>query len=169
MSRFTARGTAPPVIQTTPPPTPPATQEPAPTPDADAAPIVPAALSRPPAGPETPREKQPADAAFFRDDGLLDARLKLHARLIDEIDLSKLDKLDEKEMRRQVRKLVGDFAREERLPLNGAELEMLGANVFDEMVGLGPIEPLLQDDSIADILINGPFQRLSSSATASSS
>ena len=160
MNRFTAR-TAPPVIQTTPPPEP-SPQAPAPepalAPDADAASIVPAALSRPPAEPAEPREKQPADAAFFRDDGLLDARLKLHARLIDEIDLSKLDKLDEKEMRRQVRKLVGDFAREERLPLNGAELEQLGANVFDEMVGLGPIEPLLQDNSIADILINGPFK-----------
>ena len=66
------------------------------------------------------------------------------ARLIDEIDLSKLDKLDEPEMRRQVRRLVAEFAREERLPLNGAELDELGASVFDEMVGLGPIEPLLQ-------------------------
>jgi len=115
---------------------------------------APAEPSLPP--PPAPRET-PVDAAFFRDDGLLDARIKLHGRLIDEIDLSKLDKLDEGEMRRQVRKLVGDFAREERLPLNGAELEQLGASVFDEMVGLGPIEPLLQDDTIADILINGPY------------
>ena len=88
----------------------------------------------------------------------MDARLKLHARLIDEIDLSKLDKLDDKEMRRQVRTLVADFAREERLPLNSVEIEQLGISVFDEMVGLGPIEPLLQDDTIADILINGPFK-----------
>src|SRR5579862_9009016 len=99
-----------------------------------------------------------ADDANLQSDNMLDVRLKLHARLIDEIDLSKLDKLDEAEMRRQVRKLVGDFAKEERLPLNTAELEELGASVFDEMVGLGPIEPLLQDDSIADILINGPFK-----------
>ena len=98
------------------------------------------------------------EAIYFRDDGLLDARLRLHARLIDEIDLSKLDKLDDKEMRRQVRKFVADFAREERLPLNSAEIEQMGVSVFDEMVGLGPIEPLLQDDSIADILINGPFK-----------
>ena len=91
-------------------------------------------------------------------DGMLDMRLRLHARLIDEIDLSKLDKLDESEMRKQVRRLVGDFARTERLALNAGELDELGASVFDEMVGLGPIEPLLKDDSIADILINGPFQ-----------
>jgi len=91
-------------------------------------------------------------------DDLLDMRLRLHARLIEEIDLSKLGELDESEMRRQVRKLVGDFARDSRLALNAAELDQLGAEVFDEMVGLGPIEPLLKDESINDILINGPFQ-----------
>src|SRR5580700_2015624 len=56
-------------------------------------------------------------------DSELDMRLKLHSKLIEEIDLSKLDKLDEAEMRRQVRRLVGDFARTERLALNGAELD----------------------------------------------
>jgi pilus assembly protein CpaF len=55
-------------------------------------------------------------------------------------------------------RLVADFARGERMALNSAELEALGASIYDEMVGLGPIEPLLKDDSINDILINGPFQ-----------
>jgi pilus assembly protein CpaF len=140
MSRFSGRSTR------TPPPAA-AIPSPAAAPQPAAAPGL-AALAKDPA----------PEKAFFRDDGLLDARLKLHARLIDEIDLSKLDKLDDKEMRRQVRNLVADFAREERLPLNAAEIEQLGAQVFDEMVGLGPIEPLLQDDTIADILINGPFK-----------
>ncbi|MFZ5671132.1 MAG: CpaF family protein [Pseudomonadota bacterium] len=97
-------------------------------------------------------------AAASVDDDLLDMRLRLHARLIEEIDLSKLGELDEGEMRRQVRRLVGDFARDGRLALNKDELDQLGAEVFDEMVGLGPIEPLLKDESINDILINGPFQ-----------
>jgi pilus assembly protein CpaF len=91
-------------------------------------------------------------------DPMLDMRLRLHARMIDELDLSKLDSLDEAQMRKQVRKLVGDFVREERMALNGAEIDQLGDQVYDEMVGLGPIEPLLKDDTIADILINGPFQ-----------
>ena len=97
----------------------------------------------------------PAPAAT---DHLLDIKLKLHARLIDELDLSKLENLSEGELRRQVMALVADFARAERLVLNTTELEELGASVHDEMVGLGPIEPLLKDDSINDILINGPFQ-----------
>jgi pilus assembly protein CpaF len=139
MGRFTARGQTPPAAPATPSLAPRAEQPPGPVLQALA--------------------KQPTqEAIYFRDDGLLDARLRLHARLIDEIDLSKLDKLDDTEMRRQVRKFVADFAREERLPLNSAEIEQMGASVFDEMVGLGPIEPLLQDDSIADILINGPYK-----------
>jgi pilus assembly protein CpaF len=99
----------------------------------------------------------PAAKAAQPRDELLDIRLRLHARLIDELDLSKLDKLNEAEQRRQVRTLVADFARDERLALNATELDQLGASVFDEMTGLGPIEPLLQDDTIADILINGPY------------
>lgn len=91
-------------------------------------------------------------------DLMLDIKLKLHARLIEELDLSKLEALDEGELRRQIMGLVSDFARAERLVLNTTELEDLGASVHDEMVGLGPIEPLLKDDSVNDILINGPFQ-----------
>ena len=100
----------------------------------------------------------PALGATSHSDEQLDMRLRLHARLIEEIDLSKLGELDEGEMRRQVRRLVGDFARDGRLALNTAELDQMGEEVFDEMVGLGPIEPLLKDESINDILINGPFQ-----------
>src|SRR5436190_10207385 len=88
----------------------------------------------------------------------LDLRLRLHARLIEELDLAKLDKLDEPELRRQVHNQVGEFARGERMVINTKELEELSASIYDEMVGLGPIEPLLSDESINDILINGPFQ-----------
>jgi len=118
--------------------------------------IAPAALSGLAAPEPAPPLPVSAPTAPPRDE-MLDIRLKLHSRLIDELDLSKLDKLSDAEQRRQVRSLVGDFARDERLALNTAELDQLGASVFDEMTGLGPIEPLLQDDTIADILINGPY------------
>jgi len=104
--------------------------------------------------PPEPVRVQVAD----HDRQMLDVKLKLHARLIEELDLSKLDKVDDLELRRQVLALVVDFARDERLVLNQTELETLGLSVFDEMTGLGPIEPLLKDDTINDILINGPYQ-----------
>jgi len=97
-------------------------------------------------------------AAAAAADSLLDIKLRLHAKLIEEIDLNALDQLDEGEMRRQVRSLVGQVAKEERLAFNVAELDELGSSVYDEMVGLGPLEPLLKDDTVSDILINGPYQ-----------
>ena len=121
-----------------------ATPAPAPTPDVPAEPVVSSTKAK--------RSNAPP-----RDDAL-DLRLRLHARLIDELDLAKLDKLSEIDLRREVAGQVTAFARDERMALNIKELEALGASIYDEMVGLGPIEPLLKDDSINDILINGPFQ-----------
>ena len=100
----------------------------------------------------------PTPPARSAEDKMLDVKLKLHAQLIEELDLSKLEGLGDAELRRQVLPLVSDFARAERLVLNAQELEALGLSVLDEMTGLGPIEPLLKDESINDILINGPFQ-----------
>lgn len=53
----------------------------------------------------------------------LDVKLRLHTRLIEELDLAKLDKLDKDEVRTQVRRLVADFVRAEKLAFNTAELE----------------------------------------------
>ena len=124
-----------------------AAPQPTPPPAAKAEPApAPAAPSKRAAEPKSASSKQ------------LDVRMKLHGRLIDELDLSKLDKLSEAELRREVLRLTADFARDERMALNSAELAELGTSIYDEMVGLGPIEPLLKDDTISDILINGPFQ-----------
>ncbi|ODT88583.1 CpaF family protein [Phenylobacterium sp. SCN 70-31] len=108
--------------------------------------------------PQPVAKAEPKPAKGPPRDPNLDLRLRLHARLIDELDLAKLDKLEEGELRRQVLGQVTEFARLERMALNAKELDVLGASIFDEMVGLGPIEPLLKDESINDILINGPFQ-----------
>src|SRR6201996_4932995 len=118
------------------------------------APAAPAPAPRPTPEP-APR---PAATAKGAPPSQLDIRLRLHGRLIEELDLAKLDKLDEEDLRREVMRLVADFARDERMALNTADLQELGSSIYDEMVGLGPLEPLLKDDSINDILINGPFQ-----------
>ncbi|MDB5425576.1 MAG: cpaF, partial [Phenylobacterium sp.] len=121
---------------------------PAPEPKAPEA----AAAPPPPAAKQSSQHTKPGKSTE------LDMHLRLHSRLIDELDLAKLDKLPESELRAEVMKLVADFARGERMALNASELAELGASIYDEMVGLGPIEPLLKDESINDILINGPFQ-----------
>ena len=86
---------------------------------------------------------------------LLDAKLRVHAKLIDELDLSALDKMDDATMRQRVRGIISEIIRKEEMALSSAEEVSFADAVMDEMTGLGPIEPLLKDDSIADILING--------------
>ena len=86
---------------------------------------------------------------------LLDAKVRLHRRLIEEINLSALEKLPEAEMRKHVSGLVSQYIVTERLALNARELEEFIAEILDEMTGLGPIEPLLKDPTVNDILING--------------
>ena len=90
--------------------------------------------------------------------GLLDAKIRVHNRLIDELDLSTLDKLSDEDLKRQVRAIVIDMVREEGMAMSSSEIGAFADAVFDEMTGLGPIEPLLADDSISDIMINGAHQ-----------
>src|SRR3984893_16094157 len=86
---------------------------------------------------------------------LLDAKVRLHRRLIEEINLSALEKLPEEEMRSHIQGLVSQYVLTERLALNTQELNDFVLEILDEMTGLGPLEPLLKDPSVNDILING--------------
>src|SRR5215468_2921126 len=103
---------------------------------------------------EAPQSEQQAESPLLSDK-LLDAKVRLHRRLIEEINLSALDKVPEEELRRHVQQLVSQYVLVERLALNTQELNDLVSEILDEMTGLGPLEPLLKDPSINDILING--------------
>ncbi len=85
---------------------------------------------------------------------LLTAKLRIHRRLIDEINLAAVDKMPEKEMRAQIHELVAQHVASERIVLNAQELVQFVDDILHEMTGLGPIEPLLKDETINDILIN---------------
>jgi len=88
-------------------------------------------------------------------DKLLDAKVRLHRRLIEEINLQALEKLPEDEIRAHIQQLVTQYILVERLALNQQELNDFVSEILDEMTGLGPLEPLLKDGTISDILING--------------
>jgi pilus assembly protein CpaF len=106
--------------------------------------------------PEQPApEPAPPAANPLLSDRLLDAKVRLHRRLIEEINLSALEKLPEEEIRGHVKQLVTQYILAERLALNQQELDDFVTEILDEMTGLGPLEPLLKDPSISDILING--------------
>ena len=85
---------------------------------------------------------------------LLDEKIKLHGRIIDEFNLALLDKLPPEEVHRQVQAYISNYVRAERISLNQKELELFTSDVLAEMTGFGPIEPLLKDPTVSDILIN---------------
>ena len=113
-------------------------------------PVPPSMLAPPPAPAATPQQSNP-----LLTDKLLDAKVRLHRKLIEEINLSALEKLPEDEIRKHVQQLVSQYILVERLALNAQELAGFVTEILDEMTGLGPIEPLLKDASVSDILING--------------
>src|SRR5580700_11901426 len=107
--------------------------------------VLPEAATEPaPAAPAAP----PANPLLS--DKLLDAKVRLHRRLIEEINLSALEKLPEDEIRNHVQQLVSKYVLVERLALNAQELTEFVSEILDEMTGLGPLEPLLKDPAIND-------------------
>jgi len=79
---------------------------------------------------------------------------RVHDRLLDVLDFSLLDTLDKAVLRQEIVKLAEQILGGETVPLNFREREKLILEVQDEVLGLGPLEPLLQDPTISDILVN---------------
>ena len=80
---------------------------------------------------------------------------RIHDKLLDIMDLSRLDSVDNLILQREIRALVDNILSSESVPLNLSERQQIVKEIQDEVLGLGPLEPLLEDPSIADILVNG--------------
>jgi len=86
------------------------------------------------------------------------ARRVIQPLVISRIDLAAAVTLPRKELVRQLEDLVSDLLSEQRIQLNRPEQDDLVYQLVNDMMGLGPLEPLLEDDTITDIMINGPKQ-----------
>jgi pilus assembly protein CpaF len=78
----------------------------------------------------------------------------LHRDLLSRVDLEKLNYLDDNHARNQIYAVIQDLVAHSNIPLSASERERLSREVLDEVFGLGPLEPLLQDPTISDILVN---------------
>jgi pilus assembly protein CpaF len=76
---------------------------------------------------------------------------------MSKIDPAVAGRIPRQRLRAEITLLVSAIATEEKVQLNEAEEHALAAELTDDMVGLGPLEPLLQDDEVTDILVNGPY------------
>jgi pilus assembly protein CpaF len=79
---------------------------------------------------------------------------ELHQKLIEKLDLRTIEKLPREQLRDELRLILSSLLQGTELPLNRQEREHMVEELLDEVTGLGPLEPLLRDQSISDILVN---------------
>ena len=107
---------------------------------------------------ETHRIESQAAAAEFAQappiDDALGLKVRLHQRLIDLLNLSLLDRTPRETLRQEIRGAVSGLLADEKRLLTPAQTDQLVDEILDELLGLGPLEPLLKDDTVTDILIN---------------
>jgi len=85
----------------------------------------------------------------------LELKSRLHDALLDRLNLAVIDKVLPEELRREVAALVGEFLAKENTPMRSEKFTRLVDELMNEVLGLGPLEPLIADPTIDDILVNG--------------
>jgi pilus assembly protein CpaF len=86
------------------------------------------------------------------------ARQRIQPLLMERLDAAAATRMERDELAPQISDLVGELLVEERIRLNRSEQELLVDLLLDEMLGLGPLEPLLADEAVTDIMVNGAHQ-----------
>ena len=97
----------------------------------------------------------PADGQSPPTEGYSALKKRIHRQLIERIDLSKLDILPPELVQQQMRRILEDLLAGEETPLSRGERDQLVTYIEHETFGLGPIEPLMHDPTVSDILVNG--------------
>ncbi|WP_281983703.1 CpaF family protein [Thalassorhabdomicrobium marinisediminis] len=141
------------------------TAPPAPQPAANAE-VAPDQPNQPEAPTRATMVKQPpvkavvpaADKERKRKERLGDIKLELHKALLDNLNLAALERASDQDLREEIQSISQETLDEMGIVLNREERQTLVKELFFEVKGLGPLETLLQDDSVNDILVNGPQQ-----------
>jgi pilus assembly protein CpaF len=119
-------------------------------------PAVPASPLQDPASPRTPTAGRMLSAVPLRE-SFRDAKFRIQQRVISDLD-PKLDLGNQVEVRREIEETFGRALDDEGLALTRAERTRMLEQIIDEIVGLGPLEPLLRDESITEVMVNGARQ-----------
>ncbi|HWK69111.1 MAG TPA: CpaF family protein [Rhizobiaceae bacterium] len=100
----------------------------------------------------------PRSSPRERSESYYDTKSQVFSALIDTIDLSQLAKLDPESAREEIRDIVNDIIAIKNFAMSIAEQEELLDDICNDVLGYGPLEPLLARDDIADIMVNGAKQ-----------
>ena len=93
-----------------------------------------------------------------RKERISEIKIELHRALLDNLNLAALDTATENDLRAEISSITGEILQEKGIVLNREDRAQLTQELYDEVKGLGPLETLLKDDTINDILVNGPHQ-----------
>lgn len=108
------------------------------------------------AAPRAPAELAAADKEKKRKDRLGELKQELHKRLLDNLNLAALEQASEASLKLEIASIASEALDEMSVSLNKEDRATLNQELYDEVMGLGPLEPLLKDESVNDILVNGP-------------
>jgi pilus assembly protein CpaF len=108
--------------------------------------------------PKAAAKAAPQDKDKKRKDRLNDIKTKMHMRLLEDLNLSALESASEGDLKTEISNITAEALEELAVVLNRDERSTLNQDLYDEVRGLGPLETLLKDDTVNDILVNGPQQ-----------
>jgi pilus assembly protein CpaF len=113
---------------------------------------LPAAPAAPAAAPAAAIEPASPSSSW------IDLKMRLHQRLLEMLNLAVIDKVTQPELRREVATMVTEMLEQEQAALNAVEHKRMVEEIMDEVLGLGPLEPVLKDPTVTDIMCNGHEQ-----------
>ncbi|WP_170362933.1 CpaF family protein [Ruegeria arenilitoris] len=122
-----------------------------------AAPSSSTAIARKPVA-KTAAEAKGNDRERKRKERLSEIKIELHRELLENLNLAALENAAEAELRTEISAIASEVLEAKNIVLNREDRTQLNKELYDEVTGLGPLETLLQDDSVSDILVNGPHQ-----------
>lgn len=108
--------------------------------------------------PKAKAQAEASDKDRKRKERLAEIKLELHRELLDNLNLAALESASENDLRNEINAISTEVLQERAIVLNRQERSVLFQELYNEVTGLGPLETLLQDDGVNDILVNGPQQ-----------
>ncbi|MDX1780478.1 MAG: CpaF family protein [Thalassovita sp.] len=124
--------------------------------DQPAAPAKPISIRKP--IPKIAAQPAAVDKERKRKERLSEIKLELHRALLDNLNLSALETATENDLRSEIGSISSEVLEEKGIVLNREDRSQVFQELYDEVTGLGPLETLLKDDTVNDILVNGPKQ-----------